>query len=62
MTNNVPNAVSAYDGYWLALIKSKNLIEKVLWQYTDSYYAPELNQNVDANYIDANVTADWFTS
>ena len=62
MTNNVPNAVSAYDGYWLAYQEQEPNREKVLWQYTDSYYAPELNQNVDANYIDANVTADWFTS
>ena len=46
---------------WLH-IKPKNLIEKVLWQYTDSYYSPELNQNVDANYIDSNVDASWFTS
>ena len=57
MTNNVPN-VSAYDGYWLATYQEQEPNrEKVLWQYTDSYYAPELNQNVDANYIDANVTA-----
>ena len=63
MTNDVPNAVSAYDGYWLAAYQEQEPNrEKVLWQYTDSYYAPELNQNVDANYIDANVTADWFTS
>ncbi|MDU3082990.1 MAG: lysozyme, partial [Staphylococcus epidermidis] len=27
-----------------------------------SYYSPELNQNVDANYIDENVNSSWFTS
>ena len=63
MTNNVPNAVSAYDGYWLAAYQAQEPTrEKVLWQYTDSYYAPELNQNVDASYIDSNVSSDWFTS
>ena len=47
---------------WLH-IKPKNLIEKKCYGiYTDSYYSPELNQNVDANYIDSNVDASWFTS
>ncbi|UDI79202.1 lysozyme [Staphylococcus taiwanensis] len=63
MINNVPNAVSAYDGYWLASYQAQEPNrEKVLWQYTDNYYSPELNQNVDANYIDSNVTSNWFTS
>ena len=40
MTNNVPNAVSAYDGYWLVTYQEQEPNrEKVLWQYTDSYYA-----------------------
>ncbi|MEJ7412836.1 lysozyme, partial [Staphylococcus epidermidis] len=30
--------------------------------YTDSFYSSELNQNVDANYVDSNVSTNWFTS
>ncbi|SLE05933.1 Lyzozyme M1 (1,4-beta-N-acetylmuramidase) [Mycobacteroides abscessus subsp. massiliense] len=63
MLNHASNAVSSYDGYWLAAYQAKEPNrEKVLWQYTDSYYSPELNQNVDANYIDENVNSSWFTS
>ena len=53
MVNHVANAVSSYDGYWLASYQAEEPTrEKVLWQYTDSYYSPELDQNVDANYLD----------
>lgn len=63
MVNNVANAVSSYDGYWLASYQAQEPTrEKVLWQYTDSFYSPELNQNVDANYVDLNVNTNWFTS
>mgnify|MGYP002655955896 FL=1 len=63
MINHVANAVSSYDGYWMASYQAEEPNrEKVLWQYTDSYYSPELNQNVDANYIDSNVDVSWFTS
>mgnify|MGYP001763486024 FL=1 len=63
MLNHASNAVSSYDGYWLAAYQAEEPNrEKVLWQYTDSYYSPELNQNVDANYIDENVNSSWFTS
>ena len=63
MLNHASNAVSSYDGYWLAAYQAEEpKREKVLWQYTNSYYSPELNQNVDANYIDENVNSSWFTS
>ena len=63
MLNHASNAVSSYDGYWLAAYQAEEPNrEKVLWQYTNSYYSPELNQNVDANYIDENVNSSWFTS
>ncbi|MDS3994837.1 GH25 family lysozyme [Staphylococcus capitis] len=63
MVNHVANAVSSYDGYWLASYQAEEPTrEKVLWQYTDSYYSPDLDQNVDANYLDSNVDASWFTS
>ncbi|MEQ6029213.1 GH25 family lysozyme [Staphylococcus saccharolyticus] len=63
MLNNVPNALGSYDGYWLAAYQAEEPNrEKVLWQYTNSYYSPELQQNVDANYIDNNIKSSWFTS
>lgn len=63
MLNHAANAVNSYDGYWLASYQTQEPTrEKVLWQYTDSYYSPELNQNVDANYLDSHVKTTWFTS
>lgn len=63
MLQNAANSVGDYDGYWMASYTNQEPSrEKVLWQYTDSYYSPELQQNVDANYLDSNVNAQWFTS
>lgn len=46
---------------WQIIIQV-NLREHVLWQYTDSYASPELNQDVDANYVGPGVETSWFTS
>ncbi|MCU5746490.1 GH25 family lysozyme [Staphylococcus sp. SQ8-PEA] len=63
MLQNASIAVSDYDGFWLAAYTDQQPTrEKVLWQYTDSYYSPELQQNVDASYLDSSVNAKWFTN
>ncbi|PTJ51931.1 GH25 family lysozyme [Mammaliicoccus sciuri] len=61
MVNHTANAVGSYDGYWLASYQeTQPEREHVLWQYTDSYYSSELDQNVDANVLGPNVQSSWF--
>ena len=63
MVENASNSVGQYDGYWLANYNpGQPTREHVLWQYTDSYASPELNQDVDANYVGPGVETSWFTS
>ncbi|MEK4562929.1 GH25 family lysozyme [Staphylococcus sp. FSL K6-3157] len=63
MAEHASESVSEYDGTWVANYNpDQPTREHVLWQYTDSYASPELNQNVDANYTGPNVSTDWFTS
>lgn len=63
MLQNAANSVGDYDGYWLASYTDQTPTrENVLWQYTDSYYSPELQQKVDANYINPTISPQWFTS
>ncbi|MEB6201170.1 lysozyme [Mammaliicoccus fleurettii] len=63
MLNNTATAVQSYDGYWLAAYQeTQPEREHVLWQYTDSYYSEELDQNVDANVLSPNVQSSWFVS
>ncbi|PTI89109.1 GH25 family lysozyme [Mammaliicoccus vitulinus] len=61
MLNHTATAVQSYDGYWLAAYQdAQPEREHVLWQYTDSYYSEELDQNVDANVLGPNVQTSWF--
>lgn len=61
MLNHVANAINAYDGCWLAAYQqTEPQSEHVLWQYTDHYYASELKQNVDANYVSQNLNQNFF--
>ncbi|KKD24783.1 MULTISPECIES: GH25 family lysozyme [unclassified Staphylococcus] len=63
MKEHASESVGQYDGYWLANYNQEQPTqEHVLWQYTDSYASPELNQNVDANYTGPGVDTSWFTS
>ena len=63
MLEHAKQSVENYDGYWMANYNpGQPTREHVLWQYTDSYASPELNQEVDANYTGPNVSTDWFTS
>lgn len=63
MKEHATESVGQYDGYWLANYNQEQPTqEHVLWQYTDSYASPELNQNVDANYTGPGVDTSWFTS
>lgn len=63
MTQHASNSVGDYDGFWIANYNpDEPTREHVLWQYTDSYHSPELDQNVDANYTGPGVNPDWFTS
>lgn len=55
-------AMTKYDGYWLAAYQSAEpTVAHVLWQYTDSYYASALNQNVDASKKHGK-NKSWFLS
>ncbi|ATH61180.1 GH25 family lysozyme [Staphylococcus nepalensis] len=63
MKEHASESVGQYDGYWIANYNpGQPTQEHVLWQYTDSYASPELNQNVDANYTGPGVDTSWFTS
>lgn len=60
MLQHASKAVSAYDGYWLAAYQSKEpQREHVLWQYTDHYFSPALNQYVDSSLLTSK-NIDWF--
>ena len=63
MKEHASESVGEYDGYWIAnSTPGQPTSEHVLWQYTDSYASPELDQNVDANYTGPGVDTSWFTS
>ncbi|WP_323703309.1 GH25 family lysozyme [Mammaliicoccus sp. Dog046] len=63
MENNIAESVPSYDGLWLAAYQdTEPEREHVMWQYTDSYYSEELDQNVDANVLGPNVQTSWLLS
>ncbi|KRG11053.1 GH25 family lysozyme [Staphylococcus sp. NAM3COL9] len=63
MAEHASESANEYDGSWVANYNpDQPTREHVLWQYTDSYASPELNQDIDANYTGPNVSSDWFTS
>ncbi|CFO31154.1 14-beta-N-acetylmuramidase [Staphylococcus aureus] len=63
MLEHAEQSVENYDGYWMANYNpGQPTRNHVLWQYTDSYASPELNQEVDANYTGPNASTDWFIS
>ena len=60
MLNHAAEAISAYDGYWLAAYQTNEpQREHVLWQYTDHYYSPALGQYVDSSLLTVK-NSDWF--
>ncbi|CAI2578145.1 hypothetical protein AKUG0406_04590 [Apilactobacillus kunkeei] len=60
MTSHAAEAVSSYDGYWLAAYQTNEpQREHVLWQYTDHFYSPALNQYVDASVL-TQKNSSWF--
>src|SRR5699024_791504 len=63
MTEHVSTSVNDYDGYCIANYNADQPKRvHVLWQYTDSYTSPELDQEVDANYTGPAIDTSWFTS
>jgi lysozyme len=63
MEENLTNTVSTYDGFWLAnYSETQPSREYALWQYTDQYHSPELDQDVDANYTSPDKDTNWFIS
>ncbi|MBV0914621.1 hypothetical protein KTJ72_01725 [Apilactobacillus sp. HBW1] len=52
MKTYASQALSKYDGYWLAsYTKNEPSIAHVLWQYTDRHYSSALNKKVDASKL-----------
>ncbi|MCL0312446.1 GW dipeptide domain-containing protein [Apilactobacillus sp. TMW 2.2459] len=60
MLQHASEAISAYDGYWLAAYQSTEPTrEHVLWQYTDHYYSPALGKYIDSSLLTTK-KSDWF--
>lgn len=60
MLDHAANAVSDYDGYWIAAYQNNEPVrEHVLWQFTDSFYSNALGKNVDANMLNSK-DVNWF--
>ena len=52
MKTYASQALSKYDGYWLAsYTKNEPSIAHVLWQYTDRHYSSALHKKVDASKL-----------
>ncbi|WP_353486121.1 GH25 family lysozyme [Apilactobacillus xinyiensis] len=60
MLKYAAQAISNYDGYWLAAYQTNEPSrEHVLWQYTDKYYSPALNQYIDSSLLTVK-DSNWF--
>ncbi|TPR19673.1 hypothetical protein DY138_03230 [Apilactobacillus timberlakei] len=60
MTNNAAEAVSLYDGFWLANYnQTEPAREHVLWQFASDFYSNALGQNLDASLLNSK-DVNWF--
>ncbi|TPR39068.1 hypothetical protein DY119_05240 [Apilactobacillus micheneri] len=60
MTNNAAEAVSSYDGFWLANYNpTEPSREHVLWQFASDFHSNALGQNLDASLLNSK-DANWF--
>lgn len=59
MSRYANKALKYYNGYWVAsYTKQQPTTKHVMWQYTDHFYSPALNQRVDASKLKRN--KQWF--
>ncbi|UQS84602.1 GW dipeptide domain-containing protein [Apilactobacillus apisilvae] len=60
MQSHAADAVSSYDGFWLAAYQNNEPSrEHVLWQFASDFYSNALGQNIDANLLNSK-DASWF--
>lgn len=60
MLQYAAEAISSYDGYWLAAYQSNEpKREHVLWQYTDHFYSPALGKYIDSSLLTSK-KSNWF--
>ncbi|GAA6236648.1 GH25 family lysozyme [Apilactobacillus micheneri] len=60
MQAHAAEAVSNYDGYWLAAYQNQEPSrEHVLWQFSSNFYSNSLGQRIDANLLTSK-DANWF--
>lgn len=60
MTNNAAEAVSSYDGFWLANYNpTEPSREHVLWQFASDFHSNALGQNIDASLLNSK-DVNWF--